>query len=207
MRVQKGDLDRADARLTAYVDGILAAAAKRSGGHLACRPGCAECCLGPFPINSFDSLRLRRGLAALRASDPLRAARLVLRARRDAAALGAELGPEDRERVLSSDGVSSEAFYRRHESLPCPALDPETLRCELYDWRPLACRTFGPPVRVEGVPLPPCRLCFSDAPRRTVEACRVEVECGDLETELLERLESRTGTGGDTLVAFALAEA
>jgi Fe-S-cluster containining protein len=205
VRKEDAGLERADARLTAFVDGILKHAAKRSGAHLACRPGCAECCLGPFPITRLDAFRLRRGLEDLASRDAWRASRLVRRARRAAAILGVDLPAGDGDELLSSDGASSEAFYRRHEALPCPVLDPETLRCELYAWRPVSCRTFGPPVRVEGVPLPPCRLCFTGATRRTIEACRVDVECGELESTLLERLESRTGIAGETLVAFALA--
>jgi len=204
---RKNGLERADARLTAFVDGILEDAAERCGAHLACRPGCAECCLGPFPITRLDAFRLRRGLEELASRDAWRASRLVHRARLTADVLAADLPTGDGDELLTSDGSSAEAFYRRHGSLPCPALDPESLQCELYEWRPVGCRTFGPPVRVEGVPLPPCRLCFTGATRGTIEACRVDVECGDLEAALLERLESRTGLAGETLVAFALTQA
>jgi Fe-S-cluster containining protein len=199
------DFEAADKRLTSYVDRILSRAAARAGGELVCRPGCAECCAGLFPITQVDALRLRRGLAELATRDPLRAARVMRRAREAAALLGADLPADERAR-LSSDDPSREAFYLRHEALLCPALDPESGRCDLYESRPISCRTFGPPVCIEGVPLPPCRLCFTDASARRIDACRVDVDSDDLEAPMLALLESHEGLTGETLVAFALAE-
>jgi hypothetical protein len=60
-------------------------------------------------------------------------------------------------------------------------------------------------VVIEGVPLPPCRLCFTGASARRIDDCRVEVDCADLEAPMLDFLESRDGLAGETLVAFALA--
>src|SRR5262249_4998009 len=37
----------------------------KSGKLLACRPGCTECCFGPFPINPLDAWRLREGMKKL----------------------------------------------------------------------------------------------------------------------------------------------
>jgi hypothetical protein len=62
-------------------------------------------------------------------------------------------------------------------------------------------------VRIEGVPLAPCRLCFTRATRRQVEACRVDLDTSDREEPLLDLLESESGVTGETLVAFALASA
>jgi Fe-S-cluster containining protein len=94
---------------------------------------------------------------------------------------------------------------RRFEDLGneevCPVLDPETGRCELYDSRPMTCRTFGPPVRSEeglGV----CELCFHGASDEQIAACEMEVDPDDLETELLEKMEKDGGPGGRTIVAF-----
>ena len=199
------DLEAADKRLTSYVNRILSRAAARADGELACRPGCAECCAGPFPISQVDALRLRRGLAELAARDPLRAARVLRRAREGAALLEADLPADERSRVISSDDASSDGFFLRHEALLCPALDSESGRCELYESRPISCRSFGPPVVIEGVPLPPCRLCFTGASARRIDDCRVEVDCADLEAPMLDFLESRDGLAGETLVAFALA--
>ena len=197
-------LARGDSRLTEFVDAILAGAAKRSGAALACRIGCTECCVGPFPINALDALRLRRGLAELRSRDPRRAARVRERAGRATAALTRDFPGDAATGLLADDERARDAYFRRHEALACPALDPETGARELYEYRPISCRTFGPPVRVEGVPLPPCRLCFRGASARRIEVCRVEVDCAALEEPLLPRAETAVGLPGETLVAHSL---
>jgi hypothetical protein len=59
-----------DRALIQIVDAALAEAARRSGEWLVCRPGCTQCCIGVFPINQLDALRLRRGLAELQKLRP-----------------------------------------------------------------------------------------------------------------------------------------
>src|SRR5258705_2175192 len=111
-----------DRELIQIVDAALAEAARRAGSWLACRPGCFACCIGPFPISALDAERLREGLAVLASHDPERAARI-------------------RTRALA---------YRAGEDEPCPALDPQGGTCDLYDARPLTCRTVGPAIRGAG---------------------------------------------------------
>src|SRR5512146_2180364 len=96
-----------DAQLIQIVDAAMAEAARKAGPWLACRPGCAECCIGPFEITTLDAQRLREGLQAI-------------------------------DRAVN---------YVEDDSAPCPVLDPDTRTCDLYAWRPITCRTFGPPVR------------------------------------------------------------
>lgn len=197
---------RGDARLLRGVDATLAEAARRAGGRLACRLGCTECCLGPFPITLLDARRLAHGLDALRQREPERAAAIE---RRAGAAIGALKrgfpGDPDSGRLNEDEGAR-EAFFTRHAARPCPALDPRTGACELYEARPLTCRSYGPPVRVAGENLPPCRLCFKGASPRTVARRRVTVDADDLEDRLLRRL-FRAGepAAAETVVAFALA--
>ena len=74
-------LARADARLLAVVDATMARAEEKCGDRLACRPGCTECCIGPFPISALDAERLRRGLAELGERDPPGAESIRARAR------------------------------------------------------------------------------------------------------------------------------
>ncbi len=59
-----------DSELVQIMDASLAEAARRAGTWLACRPGCTQCCHGAFAINALDTLRLRAGMEALRASAP-----------------------------------------------------------------------------------------------------------------------------------------
>jgi Fe-S-cluster containining protein len=145
-----------DDTLIQIVDAAFADAARRSGPWLLCRPGCAQCCLGEFPITQLDADRLRRGLAELDARDPRRAKRV-----RDAAA-----------RLPLADDD------------PCPALDPETGTCDLYAARPITCREFGPPVRTESGDLGVCELCFVGASDAEIAACEVEFDPDGLEAAL-----------------------
>jgi Fe-S-cluster containining protein len=181
-----GHLDAADAALIQIVDAGLAEAARRSGPWLVCRPGCTECCLGPFSINQLDARRLRQGLAALDISDRDRATRVRDRAR---AYVGQAVPPADAET----------------DDEPCPALDPATGCCDLYAARPLTCRTFGPPVRCGSDAVGVCELCFSGATDVEIAACEVEIDPQGLESELLAELETAIGVQEMTTVALALA--
>src|SRR5438270_7199002 len=78
---------RVDQKLIQIVDSALADAERRSGEWLVCRPGCTQCCIGAFPINQLDALRLKRGLADLEKKEPARAVRVRERANEAAARL------------------------------------------------------------------------------------------------------------------------
>ena len=139
------------------VDAALAEAARKAGPWLVCRPGCAECCIGPFEISELDAERLRTGLAELAARDSVRAARIVERARRFA-----ELAEEEADETA------------------CPALNPESQTCELYESRPLTCRLFGPPVRGASGAIGVCELCFHGASEEEIAACEMTVDAAAL---------------------------
>lgn len=183
------------------VDEAMADAAARAGGHLACRPGCTECCHGPFPINELDARRLRQGLAELAAREPERAQAVAERAKAQIPLLREGFPGDPETGVLAADDeAEEEEYFARHGDLPCPVLDPETGRCDLYAHRPLTCRMFGPPVQIGEAALPPCRLCFQGASPETVEACRVEPDPYGIEDRLLSRL----GNDAETIVTFSL---
>jgi Fe-S-cluster containining protein len=87
----------------------------------------------------------------------------------------------------------------------CPALDPNSGLCELYEYRPMTCRTFGPPVRSEeglGV----CELCFQGASDEEIAKCEMVPDPDDLESELLRQVENTTAKRGETIVAWCLAK-
>jgi Fe-S-cluster containining protein len=149
-----------DGALIQIVDAALAEAARRAGPWLVCRPGCSECCIGPFDISSPDAARLQEGLASI---DPIVAGRVGARARQ----------------------------YQSGENEPCPVLDPATGTCDLYAWRPLTCRTFGPPIRFAGDSLAICELCFDGATPEQIDACAVEIDFGeDAETTVADAINS-----------------
>lgn len=199
---------RGDERLLRSVDGALASGARRAGDRLACRVGCTECCLGPFPITLLDARRLADGLRALRSRDPKRAAAVEGRARTAVRAAQHGFPGDPATGRLNEDESTRERFFDRHGARPCPALNPQTGACEIYDSRPLSCRTYGPPVRIGDEDLPPCRLCFVGAAPREITRCRVEIDPEGLEDRLLRRL-FRAGqpAAAETIVAFALRHA
>ena len=192
-----------DRRLLALVDAALDRARAAAGTHLVCQSGCTPCCFGPFAITQLDAWRLREGLRALAETEPERAASVSRRAAvavaRQAPAFGA-----GRVGTFATE-AEEERFYEAFASDPCPALDPDSGACTVYGWRPVACRTYGPPVRMGGDDLPACPLCFKGAAREEVEAARQTIDTGDVEDPLTDRVEHETGRGGMTTIAFAIA--
>ena len=169
-----------DRELVQIVDAALAEAARRSGSWLVCRPGCSQCCYGPFEITQLDAQRLRQGLAELTQTDPERAARVGKRA---FAAATTGLNDDD----------------------PCPALDPESGTCDLSAARPITCRAFGPPVRCESGVVGVCELCFDGASEEDIQACLVDLDPHGLESILIEELSESSAVRGMTTVAGCLA--
>lgn len=200
-----GDLELADAKLLRALDADFAEAARRAEAWLVCGPGCSDCCVGPFPITRLDVWRLRQGLARLAADEPGRDAAVVARAHRAVSALEEDYSGDAASGRLVGGEAALDRFFERHAGLACPALDPGTGRCDLHAWRPVSCRTYGPPVRFGDEAAPPCDLCFAGAAAETVEACRIEPDPGGLEESLLAAMGVRGGEHWETLIAFALA--
>lgn len=193
-----------DRELVQIVDSALADVAQRSGDWLACRPGCSQCCIGPFPINQLDAVRLQQGLMDLEERAPERAARIRERARQSVARLSAQF-PGDLTTGLLHEGEEAERkFFEFADDEACPALDPQTGTCELYKSRPMTCRVFGPPVRSEGG-LGVCELCFQGATTEQVAACEMRPDPDNLESTVLQEVETATSVRGNTIVAFCLA--
>ena len=192
-----------DRRLLTLVDAALDRAREAAGPHLVCQSGCTPCCFGPFAITQLDAWRLREGLRALAETEPGRAAAV----RRRAAAAVARQAPAFRTGTAGvfATEAEEERFYETFASDPCPALDPDSGACTVYAWRPVACRTYGPPVRIGGDDLPPCPLCFKRAGRQEVEAARQTIAVSHVEDPLADRLEQETGRQGMTTIAFAIA--
>lgn len=190
-----------DTDLVQIVDAAVADAARRSGDRLLCRPGCTQCCVGVFPISQLDAERLREGLALLTDSDPERAVAVRGRAEASVGRLSAEFPGDATTGALDeSRGFELEEFGNDEA---CPALDPATGLCDLYSARPMTCRVFGPPLRVEGG-VGVCELCFQGAAEEEVAACEVHLDCEGLEGSLTAEAERASGRSGDTLVAWAL---
>jgi Fe-S-cluster containining protein len=197
----------ADRALLRIIGQAVAEAERRSGAWIACRPGCTQCCIGPFPVTQLDALRLRHGLEELAGSDPERARRVRERARAAWQRLAPLFPGDPATGVLAGDDAAQEEFFERTDSEPCPALDPQTGLCELYAFRPVTCRVFGPAVRSAGDVLGHCELCYEGATPEQIAACEVDFDPDGLEAVVLEELEKATGASGLTIIAFALAPA
>jgi Fe-S-cluster containining protein len=195
---------RGDQKLIQIVDAALADVTRRSGEWLVCRKGCTQCCIGVFSINQLDAMRLQRGLVVLEKSDPARAERLRQRARESVARLAPEFPGNPVSGVLDEGPAAAQRFETFANDEVCPALDPVTGNCELYDTRPMTCRVFGPPVKSDDG-LCVCELCFQGASEEEIAACEMKPDLDDLESSLLEELEKNSGKRGNTIVAYALA--
>jgi Fe-S-cluster containining protein len=205
-RLEAADLQRADERLRRRLDGEFAEAARKAGRWLVCRPGCSECCRGPFPITRLDVWRLRRGLEELKRGDPSRATAVISRAAAATTRLAEGYPGDPANGRLEAEEAELDLFFERHGALACPALDPERETCDLYAWRPVSCRTYGPPVRFAGEQAPACRFCFDGASPETVEACRMEPDREGLEEGILAGIGVTGGDDWETVIAFALQE-
>ena len=192
-------LPAGDRQLVQIMDAALADAAQHAGSWLACRLGCTQCCHGAFAINALDALRLRTGMEALHSSDPSTAAAVQERAREWLATHVPNFPGDSTTGILGESEEDQARFEDFANDAPCPALNPATGLCDVYAWRPMTCRVFGPPVRMEGEALGCCDLCFIGASESETAACEMPVP-HDLESQLVEE----TGETGDTIVAFAL---
>jgi Fe-S-cluster containining protein len=195
-----------DQELVQIVDAALSDAARRAGEWLACRVGCTQCCYGAFAINALDVERLRVGMETLRDAEPELAAKIGARAQVWIQEHGAEFPGDLATGRLGETNAERERFEAFANEAACPALDEATGRCDVYAWRPMTCRVFGPPVRMdagmgEANPdaLGHCELCFHGASEAEVAACEMAVPHA-LEAELLSEIKETA----EAVVAFAL---
>lgn len=201
-------LPAADQKLIQIVDAALADAARKSGDWLVCHKGCTQCCYGAFAISQLDAARLEKGLNDLRSSDPKRAERVVRRAQQAVEKLSATFPGDAKTGILDEGEEAEAAFADFANDEPCPALDPATEACDLYDSRPMTCRTFGPPVRSgEERGLAVCELCYHGASDLQIAECEMVPDPDNLEEKLTAGVEKKSGKRGSTIVAWRLAEA
>lgn len=184
------------------VDAALTSAAERSAGHLACRPGCHQCCIGVFAITPLDATALREGLAVAppEVAQRIRARALASRER----LLAAGFPGDPNTGTLFTEPHHEDAFQEFANDEPCPVLDPATGTCDLYSSRPVQCRTFGPPIRDDDDHLTVCELCFTSASSEEVARAEMDQSWRPLEERLIAQVESDPANVGPTLIAFAL---
>lgn len=155
-------LDRADT----FFDDV----ASRLPDHLACRRGCTMCCHGLFEIGAADVSLVTEGVRSL---EPAVRTEVVARARR-------QLDDLSQPNLRECAPDAKDAFFRRAEDVPCPALDASG-SCLIYEHRPIVCRTFGLPVR-EGASYlgQECELNFTTASVADKESAAWDLEWEDV---------------------------
>ena len=194
-----------DSELIRIVDSALADAARKAGEWLVCRPGCTQCCVGAFAINALDTARLRTGFSELEQIDAPRARRVRMRAQEYVRRVSGEFPGDPRTGMLDESAEGHSQFESFANDEVCPVLDPETGTCDLYAFRPMTCRVFGPPVRNDDGSLGVCELCFHGAGDQQIAACEMKPDSTGLEEAIVAEM-SEEGEHGHTIVAFVLAK-
>jgi Fe-S-cluster containining protein len=190
--------------LVQVVDAALADAMVRGGAHMVCRPGCMQCCVGVFPIAQQDGARLRDGLRELGERDAARADGVRARVREALGRLDPWFPGDVGTGVLREDYEDGILFEEYANDEVCPVLDPVTGTCELYEARPILCRTFGPPMRTPEENLGTCELCFIHATTEEIAAAELDPGVPEVEAASNEAFDRAHGCGGETLIAYAL---
>ena len=190
--------------LIQIVDSAVADAYRRGGHHLVCKPGCSQCCIGVFPIAHEDAARLHEGLEALTQTDPERAARIRNRVTNSLTRLDPWFPGDVHSGILNEDYEAAILFEEFANDEPCPVLDLEHGTCDLYEHRPILCRTFGPPMRTAEDNLATCELCYIHATTEEIAACELDSTIPAQEEASNEAYNAAHGLHGQTLIAYAL---
>ena len=195
--------------LIQIVDAALLSATQRSGTHLVCRPGCTQCCYGIFPISQQDAARLREALQTLERTDPAKSRSIKERAAESRTRLAPHFPGDPTTGILAEDYETSGLFTDEAEDAlgdnePCPVLDPATGTCDLYESRPIVCRTFGPPMRTANGDLATCELCYIQATTEEIAACELDPTIPAKEAASNEAFNAAHNLHGETIIAYAL---
>jgi Fe-S-cluster containining protein len=190
--------------LVQIVDAAVADAYRRGGTHLVCHPGCSQCCIGVFPIAHEDAARLREGLTLLEQSDPAKAARIHHRVAQSLTRLDPWFPGNLTTGILNENHEAAILFEEFANDEPCPVLNLDHGTCDLYDHRPILCRTFGPPMRTDENNLATCELCFIHATTEEIAACELDPTIPAQEAASNEAFNAAHNLHGQTLIAYAL---
>lgn len=115
---------------------------KEYGSCIKCERYCADCCHAVFGLFLIEAVYLKQNFDQL-GKERIKAALLRCnKAERDLRRL---------ERTLQAheNDPNMQAYTMARERIPCPLLD-EKQDCMLYPYRPITCRVYGIPTRVQG---------------------------------------------------------
>lgn len=150
---------------------------------------------------------MRGGLAALDQSDLAKARRIRARVA-DSLTRIAPLFPGSRDTGILIEDYEDSPLFADEDSIgdnePCPVLDPTIGTCDLYEARPIVCRTFGPPMRTADGDLATCELCYITATTEEIAACELDPTVPAQEAASNEAFNVVQNTHGETIIAYAL---
>jgi len=146
-------------------------------------------------------------LALLGQSDPARALRIRERTAASLARLDPWFPGDAVTGILAEDYEQNILFEEFANDEPCPVLDLTTGTCDLYEHRPVLCRTFGPPMRTEEQNLATCELCFIHAATEEIAAAELDPTIPAQEAASNEAFNAAHNVHGETLIAYALRDA
>jgi Fe-S-cluster containining protein len=141
----------------------------------------------------------------LQKHDPARAARVRERAGVYIERVRNDFPGNPETGILGDDEQAEARFEDFADHEPCPALDPATGTCDVYEFRPMTCRTFGPPVRSgpeNGLGV--CELCYHGATEEQIASCEMVPDPQNRELKLIAEVEKKSGVRGNTIVAYCL---
>jgi Fe-S-cluster containining protein len=115
---------------------------KSFGPHIRCERGCSDCCHAVFGLFLIEAVHLKEQFEKLD-SEAKKAA--LLRCNE------ADLGLKRLEKMLKKfeKDPRMQAYAMARERIRCPLLD-ENDECILYINRPITCRVYGIPTKVQG---------------------------------------------------------
>ncbi len=149
----------------------------------------------------------RRSLTLLEQTDPEKAARIKRRVADSLTRLDPWFPGDLTTGILNEDYEAAILFEEFANDEPCPVLDLEHGTCDLYEHRPILCRTFGPPMRTEEDNLATCELCYIHATTEEIAACELDPTIPALEAASNEAFNAAHNLHGETLIAYALRSA
>ena len=132
--------------LIAQVDRIFDQVKEMHGNLVNCKVGCDDCCYAFFELTPIEAVYIRDRFA--KCSDPEKKEAILERAREahqkylklaERLVRASALGPEEKH-------VEMDAAAR--ERIACPLLN-DRRQCDLYDDRPVTCRLYGIPTRID----------------------------------------------------------
>lgn len=182
------------------------AAARTTGGEVACRSGCFGCCVGLFEISLPEAALVRAGVARLSPDDRADVVRRASRIAEETAGSfpgDAATGLLDPERSEETD----DAYFEVAADRACPMLELPSGRCRIYEERPVTCRTYGFAwAKDDEVIHPPCGLNLPGATRERQLETAIDIGLLDEAEEVDRDLAARLGIepGRETTIAHAV---